>query len=703
MAHDGKHMTVKAKLIASIVGVLLALLLVEIGVIGGFLLPRFEQIETGNAQASMRRIDLGVHNALEGLRVSATDWGNWADTYRFMQERNADYADENLNVISMKQLHLSTLAIIDAGGNIVWSYSFDLATEKPLKIDVLEGPQLPAGFPWLESLKDGKSHEGLIATNQGVMLTAVAPILNGYAQGPLRGLMLMGRLLTMTELTAIGRNAQTQVGIEAIRDPSGRFFLPAPRGPYASMVDRTLVTHDMMQISRTFRDVYGDAVLSLKVNIPRDISANARSTIGYMLAIVTGLSAALLLFLLGILNRITARMERARKEAEAEAAAKTSFVAIMSHEIRTPLNAILGFTHLCLQSALNPKQLDYLSKIQHASSTLMQIVNDILDFSKLEANLVELEDARFALMSVLTGVEFIVGDQARRKGLSFSIDRTSDVPAELRGDALRLEQILLNLVGNAVKFTSSGAINIAIAVTATDAKSVELEFRITDSGIGLSDEQIGRLFHAFTQADSSTTRQYGGTGLGLAICKRLVQAMGGRIWAEGRLGEGSLFAFTAKFGRLHTPLAMPQTLPEPPMAPAGPAMAEIVASLRDSRILVVEDNEFNQQVIAELLEQVGATVALAGTGQDALRQVSGDARFDAVLMDVQMPDMDGYEATRAIRAMPGMEKLVVIAITANATAEDRARCLEAGMTDFQPKPIDPQALYRTLSRHLAGR
>jgi CheY-like chemotaxis protein/anti-sigma regulatory factor (Ser/Thr protein kinase) len=303
-------------------------------------------------------------------------------------------------------------------------------------------------------------------------------------------------------------------------------------------------------------------------------------------------------------------------------------------------------------------------------------------------------------MSVLTGVEFIVGDQARRKGLSFSIERSPDVPAELRGDALRLEQILLNLVSNSVKFTSTGTVSITIRVAATDHESVTLEFRIADTGIGLSDEQIGRLFQAFSQADSSTTRQYGGTGLGLAICKRLVQAMRGKIWAEGRLGEGSLFAFTAAFGRVPIATAMPQTLSEAPIAPAGPAIADVMAGLKGAHILVVEDNEFNQQVIAELLEQAGVTVALAGTGQDALRQLGGEARFDAVLMDVQMPDMDGYEATRAIRAMPGSEQLVVIAITANATKEDRERCLAAGMTDFQPKPIDPQALYRTLSRWL---
>ncbi|MFI4889466.1 MAG: ATP-binding protein [Steroidobacterales bacterium] len=687
-------MTVKNKLIAWIAGVFFGLLLVEIGVIGGLLLPRFEQIETEDARSSMRRVDIGLHMALSAIRVSATDWGNWADTYRFMQDRYAQYADENLSIISMRQLHLTMLAIVDAGGNIIWSYAFEPGTEKPLNIDVLAGPHLPPDFPWLESLTDGKSHDGLIATNQGVMLAAISPILNGYGQGPSRGLMLMGRLLTAAEINAIGRSAQTMVEIESISDPSGRFAVPAPQGVLGGMTDRTAISHDMTRISRTFRDVYGAPALSLRVDIPREISASARTTIGYMLAIIVVGTVTLLLFLLAALNRITAQIEQAKVEAENVAAAKTSFVAIMSHEIRTPLNAILGFCHLCLQTALNPQQLEYLSKIQHASSTLMQIVNDILDFSKLEANLVELEDARFALISVLTGVQFIVGDQARRKGLRFSIDRAADVPADLRGDALRLEQVLLNLVGNAVKFTSSGAIDVQIRVAASDEESIELEFRVIDTGIGLTEGQISRLFQAFSQADSSTTRQYGGTGLGLAISKKLVHGMGGRIWVESHAGTGSMFAFTARFGRV------PAAPPIPENVAPEPAVVDVAQSLKGARVLVVEDNEFNQQLIAEVLEQVGVTVALAATGQDALRQLAGNARFDAVLMDVQMPDMDGYEATRAIRMMPELENLVVIAITANATNEDRTRCLEAGMTDFQPKPIDPPSLYRTLARWL---
>jgi signal transduction histidine kinase/ActR/RegA family two-component response regulator len=691
-------MSVKNKLIAWIAAVFLGLVCVEIGVIGALLLPRFGEIETADALASMRRIDFGLHSALGALRVSATDWGNWADTYRFMQTRYAEYADENLNVIAWKQLHVTALALIDAGGNIVWSYAFEPGTEKPLHIDALAGPQLPANFPWRESLADGKSHDGLIATNQGVLLAAVAPILNGYGQGPLRGLMLMGRLLTAAEVASIGRSAQTTVGIESIRDPSGRIALPPPQGALAGMTDRTLISHESTRISRTFRDIYGAPVMSLRVSIPRTISARARTTIGYMLAIIVGGTVTLLLFLLAALNRITAQMEQARVEAEALAAAKTSFVAIMSHEIRTPLNAILGFAHLCLQTALNPKQLDYLSKIQRASSALMQIVNDILDFSKLEANLMELEDQHFALISVLTGIEFMVGEQARSKGLHFTIDKAVDVPADLRGDALRLEQVLLNLVGNAVKFTSRGAIGLHIRVISpsADRDSIELEFRVVDTGIGLAEGQIGRLFQAFSQADSSTTRQFGGTGLGLAISKKLVLEMGGRIWVESRSGEGSTFAFTSRFRRV---AALPAATAPPVEVPV---IGDAPNPLAGARVLVVEDNEFNQEVIKELLLQVGVTVALAGTGQDALDQLAGDAAFDAVLMDVQMPDMDGYEATRAIRRIPALRDLVVIAITANATSEDRARCLEAGMTDFQPKPIDPEALYRTLAHWLHG-
>ena len=252
--------------------------------------------------------------------------------------------------------------------------------------------------------------------------------------------------------------------------------------------------------------------------------------------------------------------------------------------------------------------------------------------------------------------------------------------------------MLLNLAGNAVKFTAGGSVALSAAVTGAAAENIELEFRVRDTGIGMSAEQISRLFEVFSQADSSTARQYGGTGLGLAISKKLVQGMGGRIWVESEPGAGSVFGFTAEFGRV---------LGEAAAAPSAVQCGGgTTAALAGVHVLVAEDNEFNQQVIADILGQAGAIVSLAAGGQDALGQLSSGVRIDAVLMDVQMPDMDGYEATRVIRSMPGFCDLPVIAITANATDEDKARCLAAGMTDFLSKPIDPQSLYRTLQRCL---
>ena len=416
--HDGQ-----AQADRWVAGVLVALLLVEAGVgSAGCCCRGSRQIETTAAQASMRRIDLGLHGALDALRVTATDWGNWADAYRFMQDRYAGFAEENLTIVTMRGLHLTMFALIDSGGSIVWSSALEPGTEKPLRLDTISEPGLPADFPWRDSLRDGQPHDGLIATSQGVMLAAVAPILDGHSLGPQRGLMLMGRLLTAAEVAAIGRSVQTPVVIEAIRDPSGRIALPPPGGGLTDTEERTETTSDETRISRTFRDLYGNPVLRLRVDVPREISASARATIGHMVAIVAAVTVVLLVFLLLALNRMTARIELAKAEAESHAEAKSSFLAVMSHEIRTPLNVILGFAHLAMQTALNPRQLDYLGKIQHACTTLMQIVNDTLDFSKLEANLVRFEHVRFALASVLSGVDAMVGDQARRKGLQFSIE-----------------------------------------------------------------------------------------------------------------------------------------------------------------------------------------------------------------------------------------------------------------------------------------
>jgi signal transduction histidine kinase/CheY-like chemotaxis protein len=549
-----------------------------------------------------------------------------------------------------------------------------------------------------------------------------------------------------------------------------------------------------------------------------------------LLGIVVAVSVLIAFFVVSKINGSEKKLALAVNEAEAATIAKSDFLANMSHEIRTPMNAIIGLSHLALATELNHKQRDYITKVYNSGQNLLGLINDILDFSKVEADKLEMESIDFDLQEVLDNLTSMVALKASEKGLEFLIAAPSNLPTGLVGDPLRLGQILINLVNNAVKFTDEGEITVSISIQKPSGKDVALRFEVRDTGVGMTEKQRSKLFQAFSQADASTTRKYGGTGLGLTISKRLTEMMGGRIGVDSVYGEGSTFYFTAVFGHSSSKIKKRQIIPNDlegmrvlitddsstsreimagfmnafgfeydevasgseaikklevapkdnpyrlvlmdwkmpgidgieasrrilqskaisnkpaiimvsaygrdelmkqaedvgvngylvkpvtqsmlfdtimfafdkevegvPVSSCIGAIPEIAEHVRGAHLLLVEDNAINQQVVQELLEKAGVTATIANNGQEAVEAVEKDA-FDGILMDLQMPVMDGFEATQIIRKDERFKDMPIIAMTANAMAGDRERCLETGMNDHVAKPIEIKEFYGALAK-----
>lgn len=388
-----------------------------------------------------------------------------------------------------------------------------------------------------------------------------------------------------------------------------------------------------------------------------------------------------------LVNQRTIELQQKNEELIRTQKYKEQFLANMSHEIRTPMNAVVGVTNLLLSTDVDSKQLKYLETIKHASENLLVIINDILDFSKIEAGKLEIEEADFNLRKVIDGMKNTIHHRVEEKSLELLVEIDEEIPEYLVGDQVRLNQILLNLAGNAVKFTSKGKISVKCQLLERDGTNVRLKFSVTDTGIGIPKEKQGLLFQSFSQADSDTTRIYGGTGLGLAISRQLVELQGGTIAVESEPGKGSTFYFDLRY-------------------PVGKAELKkkskaggLDADLQNLKILLAEDDDFNQMVARDTLELLikGVTVDIAANGKVALEKAGKD-RYDLILMDVNMPVMDGYEATRQIRKLPPPAcDVKIMAMTASVTQNESDKSINSGMNDFISKPFRPEDLFAKIA------
>ena len=412
--------------------------------------------------------------------------------------------------------------------------------------------------------------------------------------------------------------------------------------------------------------------------------------------------------MVGIARNIQLRKEtekahaKAMQEAHEASMAKSDFVARISHEIRTPLNAIIGINYLLQQICTTLEQQKYLYKMDLAAKNLLSIINDVLDFSKIEAGKLELEKYAFSLPDLVHNLISVNEAMARTAHLTLVARIDPRIPQRLVGDSMRINQVLLNFVSNAAKFSKQGSVVIGVEMEDEDACGVMLRFSVADEGIGISQEQLSKLFTPFTQADGSMTRQYGGTGLGLSICKMLVEAMGGSVGATSAEGQGSVFFFRLRLARDEDGQEQVFSATKPTaLSPAGQSQSAEGhsgdRSLKDKRVLLVEDNAINQEIAVEILSLLGLAVDVAGNGREAVDMVR-TKDYGLVLMDIQMPVMDGYEATRLIREDARCQNLPIIAMTANAMDVDRAVCLAAGMNAHMGKPFDPQQLKRLLEK-----
>jgi signal transduction histidine kinase len=690
-------------------------------------------IESNDAFTRLRNLQHGLEVLGEDLQSTTADWAQWDAAYGYVTQRDDKFAENNLDAATIARLRLNFVVVVDQNGRVLFAHSVsdDGASllDPPAEIVRMAQGRGVLGLGAAPATK----LTGLVASTAGPFLVSSQSVLMSVDDVPPRGRLIMGRSLNGFVAPALRRMSGESLIAEAF-DATGR---PHAQGEiYRSNGRETLRLHDHKLNAYTpLEDLWGRPIAELRIDMPRPMQGMLESARYYLLAgsVLVGLSfccAGLILIrsrvivpleqiartvsvigdagrpaalvpsqasaefetlgeaINGMLRQLEQQqtIQRDRDAAIEANRLKSEFLATRSQEFRTPMNGVLGMCELLQRTELNSRQRHLSDTILRSARSLLEILNDILDFSKIESGRLELERAPFSPIEIVQTVSAPFVAAAQVKGLDFIVRIESGVPPLLVGDALRLRQVITNLLSNAIKFTERGSVSVGCRLNSTGPNGIELQFDVADTGIGVARAAQERIFDPFAQAETNTSRRYGGTGLGLAIVRRLVTAMGGSIELHSEPGRGSNFTFTVLLQ------AAPESLqPRPMLVDAtGPRFSVADAP----SILLAEDNAVNREVISEMLEHIGCRVTAVENGALALASVA-ERSFDAILMDCQMPVMDGHTATSELRELEratSRPPTFIIALTADATAENRRRCLDAGMDEVVTKPISQAGL-----------